>query len=139
MPWRPLQGSDQGSNTGGYIGLVSLGTPDLSYLERLCKGDRARMVAFVEQYLADGPRLFRTLAEASAKGDAKTLAHTAHDLRPHVHYVGAPELLHMLVAIDQEARQDPPVIRTDLVNALLPKVEVLNEALRATLGGPQVP
>lgn len=109
------------------------GSPDLSFLERLCKGDRVKMSAFIEQYLADSPQLYRMLEEASANSDATALAHAAHDLRPHAHYIGAQEVQQLLVTIDQAARQRPPVIRHDLVGALMLKVGPLNDALRAEI------
>lgn len=97
------------------------------------------MSAFIEQYLADSQHLFRTLEEACASGDAKGLAQAAHDLRPHAHYMGAQELLNLLITIDQEARLSPPVVRTDLVNGLLKKVGPLNEALRKAMDPIRVP
>ncbi|MFN8352535.1 MAG: hypothetical protein U0U25_13800 [Flavobacteriales bacterium] len=106
---------------------------DLRYLERLCKGDRSRMATFIEQYLSDSTELYRALERASVEGDARSLAHAAHDLRPHAHYVGAQRVLELLVEIDLEARRLPPVVRADLVQALLPLVPQLAEELRASL------
>lgn len=91
------------------------------------------MAAFIDQYLADSPALFQMLEAACASGDAKALANAAHDLRPHVHYMGAKVLLDLLVTIDREARQDPPVVRADLVKELLPMVLPLDKALRAAI------
>ncbi|MBL7981243.1 MAG: hypothetical protein JNL52_05475, partial [Flavobacteriales bacterium] len=71
--------------------------PDFSQLERLCKGDRSRMIAFIDQYLSDSPALFRMLEAACDSGDAQALARAAHDLRPHVHYMGARTILDLLV------------------------------------------
>lgn len=102
-------------------------------MERLCRGDRNKMAAFIDQYLSDSPALFRMLEAACDSGDARALANAAHDLRPHVHFMGAKVLLDLLVTIDRDARQDPPVVRADLVKALLPMVSPLDKALRAVI------
>ena len=91
------------------------------------------MAAFIERYLEDSPPLFRMLEMACASGDTKTLARAAHDLRPHVHYMGARAMLDLLVRIDNDARLEPPVVRTDLVDALLPMVPALQQALQSAI------
>lgn len=91
------------------------------------------MVAFIDQYLSDSPALFRMLEAACDSGDAQALARAAHDLRPHVHYMGARTILDLLVTIDRDARAEPPVVRADLVEALLPLVPPLEQVLRAAI------
>lgn len=123
----------RGALRSAYFGHMDAPLADLRYLERLCKGDRARMALFIEQYLSDSAELYRALEHASMEADAVGVAHAAHDLRPHAHYIGAQRVLGLLVEIDQEARRIPPVVRADLVQALLPLVQPLAEELRASL------
>ena len=53
---------------------------DLAYLERFCKGDRARMEKYIRIYLAGAPELF-------AKMDAALAA------QPQLHYLWLARLL----------------------------------------------
>ena len=77
---------------------------DLSYLERLFKGDRSRMEQWVRIYLEDAPAQFRSLAECVQRGDDQGLAATAHELRPLAHYLGSTHLLELLERVSNEAR-----------------------------------
>lgn len=77
---------------------------DLSYLERLYKGDRLRMEHWVRIYLEESPEHFRRLQDCLRLGDAEGLAMTAHDIRPLAHYLGAQGMVASLIRIGQEAR-----------------------------------
>ena len=77
---------------------------DLSYLERLFKGDRARINGWIQIYLEEAPTLFRQLRDAQTTGDVEHLARVAHDLRPQAHYLGSPRMLELLIRVAQDAR-----------------------------------
>jgi HPt (histidine-containing phosphotransfer) domain-containing protein len=106
---------------------------DLHFLERLCKGDRRLMADFIRQYLQDSPALLRELARAAAAGDATALARAAHDLRPQAHYMGALRMEEGLIAADQGARKDPPVLRKDLVEEVVRWAAMLEAELHRIL------
>lgn len=105
--------------------------PDLQFLNRLCKGDRQFMSTFIRQYLTDSPGLLRELAHAVADGDATALLRAAHDLRPQAHYMGAVRMEQLLIEADRDARKQPPVLRKDLVEEVLPLAAGLETELRA--------
>jgi CheY-like chemotaxis protein/HPt (histidine-containing phosphotransfer) domain-containing protein len=77
---------------------------DLTYLERLYKGDRARIAQWIHIYLEEAPAQFQRLSDSLEKNDTERLASAAHDLRPQAHYVGAVRMLELLIAIGQRAR-----------------------------------
>jgi len=79
---------------------------DLTYLERLYKGDRARIAQWIHIYLEEAPAQFQRLSDSLEKNDTERLASAAHDLRPQAHYVGAVRMLELLIAIGQRARED---------------------------------
>ncbi|MBK6830913.1 MAG: Hpt domain-containing protein [Flavobacteriales bacterium] len=92
---------------------------DLSYLERLFKGDRSRMEQWVRIYLEDAPAQFRSLVECVQREDAQGLAATAHDLRPLAHYLGAKHLLELLERVGKEARGSGPAACASAVDELM--------------------
>ena len=102
---------------------------DLSYLERFCKGDRARMEKYIRMYLAASPALFAALATKADAGDAEGLAVAAHSLRPQVNYMGAQELFDTLTAIEQRARAKG----VDACKELLERLTGMNDAVMAEL------
>ncbi len=77
---------------------------DLSYLERLFKGDRSRIATWVGIYLEEFPAHLDRLEECLRRNDAPGLAAVAHELRPQAHYLGAQRLLDILRAIGELAR-----------------------------------
>ena len=88
---------------------------DLSYLERLFKGDRTRIHAWIRIYLEEAPAQFQRLTDAVARNDAEALAHGAHELRPQAHYLGTPRMLELLVAVSEMARTgDASTCRADV-------------------------
>jgi HPt (histidine-containing phosphotransfer) domain-containing protein len=102
---------------------------DLAYLERFCKGDRARMEKYVRMYLDASPGLFAQLVEKAVSGDAEGLAVAAHSLRPQVNYMGAQMLFDLLTAIEVKAREAGTAACAEMV-AQLP---ALNERVMAAL------
>ncbi len=77
---------------------------DLSYLERLFKGDRSRIATWVGIYLEEFPAHLDRLEECLRRNDAPGLAALAHELRPQAHYLGARRLLEILRSIGELAR-----------------------------------
>lgn len=106
---------------------------DLTYLERLYKGDRSRIDQWIRLYLEEAPGYFKQLAESAEKGDSAALAMAAHDLRPQAHYVGAPRMLELLIAIGQRARTDGTAAAADLVEELLALSKALDTELRLVI------
>lgn len=72
---------------------------DLAYLERLYKGDRARIAAWVEIFLEEIPVRLEEIAQCVQRGDAQGLAALAHELKPQAHYLGAARMHEVLVQI----------------------------------------
>lgn len=104
---------------------------DLSYLERLYKGDRSRMEQWVGIYLEEAPSQFEQLSHSLANGDTQGLISAAHDLRPQAHYVGAPRMLELLISIGQLARTDGCTACSNLVSDLLVVGRSVEAELRA--------
>lgn len=106
---------------------------DLSYLERLYKGDRARMVQWIRMYLEETPDYFRKLSHCLITGDAAGLAAAAHDLRPQAHYVGASRMLELLIAIGQKAHGSGTEACADLVDEIMSLSHVVDTELRSVI------
>lgn len=69
---------------------------DLSYLQRLYKGDHACIAEWVGIFLEEIPTHLEEMAQCAARGDATGLSALAHDLRPQAHYLGAQAMLDVL-------------------------------------------
>ncbi|MBP8822927.1 MAG: Hpt domain-containing protein [Flavobacteriales bacterium] len=76
---------------------------DLSYLERLYKGDRTRMATWVGIYLEETPARLAELMSFAQRGDHAGMARLAHDLKPQAHYLGARCMLEALLRIGEPA------------------------------------
>jgi HPt (histidine-containing phosphotransfer) domain-containing protein len=92
---------------------------DLAYLERFCKGDRARMEKYVMMYLQGAPALYARLTEMLEARDAEGLAVVAHSLRPQVHFMGAQHLLDRLTNLENLARTEGAGACSDLVKEVI--------------------
>ncbi|MBL0044877.1 MAG: Hpt domain-containing protein [Flavobacteriales bacterium] len=108
-------------------------TIDLSYLERLYKGDRTRIAQWIGVYLEEAPGTFQQLADSMEKGDGERLAAAAHDLRPYAHYLGAGRMLQLLIAIGQRVRSDGPTAAAEPVKEVLTLSTAAEDELRAVL------
>ncbi|MCC7502293.1 MAG: Hpt domain-containing protein [Flavobacteriales bacterium] len=106
---------------------------DLSYLERLYKGDRSRMEQWMRMYLEVAPTYFAKLSDGLKSEDPKDLAFAAHELRPQAHYLGAPRLLELLLALEQCARTEGVPSCRPLVDELLALGRAVDTELRAWL------
>lgn len=78
---------------------------DLATLQALFRSDKARMQAWLLLYMEEAPKIFGELEKALQRGDVDALAFAAHELRPHAHYLGAPQLLESLVALGEQAHK----------------------------------
>jgi hypothetical protein len=106
---------------------------DLSYLERLYKGDRTRIAQWISVYLEEAPGTFQQLADSMEQGDGERLAAAAHDLRPYAHYLGAGRMLELLIAIGQQVRTDGPTAAEGPVKEVLDLSRAAEGELRAVL------
>jgi HPt (histidine-containing phosphotransfer) domain-containing protein len=82
---------------------MTLRHTDLSTLNNLFKGDRARISEWIELYLEEAPGYFKRLEDGLRANDAEGFAAALHDLRPQAHYLGAPKLLELLLQIGEKA------------------------------------
>lgn len=110
-----------------------MGAIDLSYLERLYKGDRSRIVQWIQIYLEEAPEQFQRLSHHVERNDAEGLAAAAHDLRPQAHYVGAARMVELLVAIGQRARADGADACAEMVGELRSLDALVEGELKAIL------
>ncbi|MBP6392477.1 MAG: Hpt domain-containing protein [Flavobacteriales bacterium] len=106
---------------------------DLSYLERLYKGDQARIAQWIHIYLEEAPAQFERLSDSLEKNNAEGLAAAAHELRPQAHYVGAARMLELLVAIGQRARTDGATACAEIVGELRSIGTLVDDELRAVI------
>ena len=102
---------------------------DLTILNSLFKGDATRVAEWIELYLEEAPDYFKRLEAGAATGDAKALAFAAHELRPQAHYLGAPELLELLVLIGEKAGSEgveacSPAVKEVLEMAMMIEMEL---------------
>lgn len=109
---------------------------DLAYLERFCKGDRARMDKYIAIYLNGAPGLFAALGECLNAGNGDGLAVAAHTLRPQVNIMGAQRLLGLLTAIEEQARAEGPAACAAPVNEAIALNALVMDELRAWLSPP---
>ena len=79
---------------------------DLSTLNDLFKGNRARVVQWIQLYLEEAPGNSARLEACLANGDAPGLNALAHELRPQAHYLGSPHMLELLDQIGQSAKAE---------------------------------
>ncbi len=108
---------------------------DLSYLERLYKGDRSRIAQWIRLYLEEAPCTFTQLSECQQRGDDAGLAAAAHDLRPYAHYLGAPRMLELLIDVGQRVRSTGAASTADLVHEVLVLGQCAERELRAVIAG----
>lgn len=106
---------------------------DLSYLERLYKGDRARVAQWIGFYLEEAPPLFAQLKRSMEQDDVPHLIAATHDLRPQAHYLGTPKLLELLMAISERARADGAAACVELVHEVLALGDAVAQELRAAI------
>ncbi len=107
---------------------------DLAYLERLFKGDRARMEHWARIYLEDAPSLIKRLEDRLHADDAQGLAAVAHDLRPLAHYLGTERLLELLIMLGQEARSSGTSACATTVAQVIALEVAIEAELRAVFG-----
>lgn len=79
-------------------------TLNLSYLERLCKGNRSRMAEYIRLYMQEAPGLFNSMTSQLAADDGVQLAKAAHSLHPHAHFLGEETMSALLMTIQQTAQ-----------------------------------
>ncbi|MBX2980894.1 MAG: Hpt domain-containing protein [Flavobacteriales bacterium] len=103
---------------------------DLSYLERMCKGDRERMERYIALYLQEAPSLFAQLEQALRTGNGETLANSAHSLRPQVKYMGSSSLFSTLTTIEIRARARGTEACAELVEQAAALNTTLMDSLR---------
>ena len=106
---------------------------DLAYLERLYKGDRARVEEWIRIYLEEAPPLFARLKGSMEQDEATDLIATAHELRPQAHYLGTPKLLELLIAIGERTRTDGAAACAQLVNEVLTLGDAVSHELHAAI------
>lgn len=113
---------------------MASGHIDLSYLERLYKGDRSRMEHWVRIYLEDVPALLSQLEDRVQEDNALGLAAIAHDLRPLAHYLGAQHMLDLLMRVGHDARTYGAAACAGTVAEVVAQGGAVEEELRATFG-----
>lgn len=106
---------------------------DLTYLERFCKGDRARMEKYIRMYLSGSPSLFAKLEEHLHAGDGEGLAVAAHSMRPQVNYMGAQHLFDLLTETEARARERGATACAAQVKEALELNVLVMEELEASL------
>lgn len=104
---------------------------DLADLSRLFKGDRPRIVQWIQLYLEESPTYFTLLSDSLAAGDASGIASAAHDLRPQAHYLGSERMLQLLIAVEERARGEGAASCTTAVEELLDLSSRINVELLA--------
>ena len=102
---------------------------NLAHLERLCKGDRARMAEYIRLYMQEVPTLFSNMASQLAANDGPQLAKAAHSLHPHAHFLGEETLCALLMTIQETAT----TVGAQACNALVQECDLLHRELMAAL------
>ena len=109
---------------------------DLTYLDRLYKGDRARMERWVRIYLDEAPTIFERMAGAVRSNDQNALTAAAHELRPLTHYLGAVEANTLLVQVGREATTLDVTACSAIVEQLCGISSAISVELNEWLGAP---
>ncbi len=107
---------------------------DLTFLERFCNGDRARMTRYVGMYLEGAPAMFDRLAGLQEAGDTDGLVVAAHSLRPQVHYMGAQALFDLLTVVETRARAEGAAACREAVPAAIALNATVMDELRSWAG-----
>lgn len=106
---------------------------NLGKLTGLFRGDRQRVVEWVDIYLAEVPPLFAALQAHVSSGDTKALSCVAHELKPQAHYLDAPLLHEQLRLLAEHAVEHGASSCAGLVADLQVVEERIEEELRAFL------
>lgn len=103
---------------------------DLSYLDRLYKGDRSRIAQWVAIYLEEIPDHLQRLAECVQRDDREALSAIIHDLRPQMHWLGAQHMLDLLMRMDKEVKTPGAAFCAPHVQELLAESKRVASELR---------
>lgn len=74
---------------------------DLSFLEKMTKGDTKRMKRYISIYLSAAPVTFKRMEQNVIEQDWEQLRINAHSLKPQAEYMGILSLKTILIEIEQ--------------------------------------
>ena len=77
---------------------------DLSFLEKVTKGDKTKMKRYITMYLDMAPKIFDQMRENIETKDWAALAINAHSLKPQADYMGLVDLKEALIQIEDSVK-----------------------------------
>ncbi len=92
---------------------------DLSYLEKVCEGDREFMREMIEAFIETVPESLEEAAAASTKKDWASLARLVHKMKPSISFMGIDSLKADVLELEAAAKEGKQV---DVILKLLEKV-----------------
>ena len=76
----------------------------LSFLEAFTKGDKPKMIRYVQLYLKMAPDSFDSMAQSLEDRDWEQMRIHAHSLKPQADYVGIASLKETLIEIEDTVK-----------------------------------
>lgn len=92
---------------------------NLDFLEQFARGDKNRMVKYIQMFLKAGPAGIDSMQHHYDAKDWEQLKSAAHSLKPQVGYMGINSLKQIIPRIEEYAREQ---VNLDEVPELISKV-----------------
>ncbi|MGK0385865.1 MAG: HPt (histidine-containing phosphotransfer) domain-containing protein [Patiriisocius sp.] len=73
---------------------------DLTFLEKLTKGDIQKMKKYISMYLSVAPEIFERMRKSLHEENWSSLALNAHSIKPQTDYMGIESLKQVLMEIE---------------------------------------
>lgn len=100
---------------------------DLTYLEKVCEGDKEFMQEMIEAFIETTPESISDLNSASLSRDWEQVARVAHKMKPSVAFMGIEPLREMVLEVESLAKEGR---EGDHIKELLRQVgELSNQAI----------
>jgi len=96
---------------------------DLTFLEKLSKGDIPKMKRYISMYLSTAPEIFDRMRNNLNEENWSDLALNAHSIKPQTDYMGVESLKEVLIEIENSVLNE----NYQIIPGLFQKAFVLHE------------
>ena len=84
----------------------SVRVTDLTFLKEFTEGDQAQMRKYIAMYLETAPKNLELIRQAIATNDLAAVKRIAHQLKPHLRFMGMPDSSALAEKIEHLAAAD---------------------------------
>ena len=107
--------------------LTKMNTPlktiNLGFLENFAKGDRSKMIRYIEMYLKSTPKVIDDLHNEFEEKNWENLKLKAHSIKPQAQYMGVDDLRDTLIEIESIVKNNGDISRLE---ALIVRAKEIN-------------